>query len=262
MFCNKIAIKVFFIFLLFIQLTGCGLSPTSRAKELNKLALQSSRKQNQQAAVKYFFEACQIKGISDSLRTMLLENFANEYCYYKDDSAKYYYSQAAALNNRNSYHWLYCMANYYLLDNRVDSAVPLLIRATERDSKNIQVNNLLGSIYQGDYGNEYIDYEKSLVCNLEYYHAAKTRYATFALAKSYYLLNDVPKSIALFKELYEKYPDYTSATGSLIMIYEELGKKAEADSLLADLKTRDYPRYTKIKGMTIKAGQHGLVWHH
>lgn len=244
-------------------LYGCNmLDPAARARELNKTALKYSRKEDRQEAIKYFYQASQVEGITDSQRTLILENMGNEYRHYKTDSAKYYYYQAACVNNRNSYNWLFSMANCYLMDKRTDSALPLLIRAGERDSMGMQNNNILGCVYMGEYGEGYTDLVKALKYNLRYDRVAQSATSAFTLAKNYYLLNDTTRSVQLFEEIYQKYPNYTPALGSLIMVYKELGRSADAETMLDDLKKKDYARYKRVVAVNIKAGEHGLTWHY
>ena len=245
-----------------LSLASCQLDQSKKLRQLNHLALEYSRKHQQQEALKYYMEAYALKNVPDSLRTMLLENLGNEYEYYKEDSAKYYYLQAASLNNRNSYHWLYCMANYYMLDHRIDSALPLLLRAYERNKDNFMAVNMIGVIYLGEYDKAFCDPQKALPFNEKYNELAKDKYSAFALAKNYYLLNDMPKSISLFEDIRQKYPSYTPALASLVMIYEEMGQTEDAKAALAQLREKDYARYEHVEQMKIKAGQHGLFWHH
>jgi|GEM_PF-10292 len=247
---------------LLLLLAGCEIDHSKELKVLNRRALVYSRNHQQKEAIKCFMEANAFKDVPDSLRTTVMENLGNEYWYYKNDSAKYFYLQAAMLNRKNSYHWLFAMANYHVLNQRLDSALPLLLRAYERDSLKFQACNMIGVIYMGEYGEDYYDPAKALRFNLRYDKLVNDVYSAFSVAKNYYLVNEMERSVAVFQMMHTKYPDYTPAIGSLAMIYEELGRTEEARALLEELRTKDYPRYEHVTNEKIKAGQHGLTWHH
>jgi tetratricopeptide (TPR) repeat protein len=240
---------------------ACGLRNPRRAQELNKIGLKYSAQGSRADALKYFIEAYEMEGITDSQRTIYMENIGNEYWMNNVDSAIYYYAQAARVNNRNSFNWLYCMANVYILKGQTDTALLYGLRANDRNSKDMLANNLVGLIYMGEFGQDYYAPEKALKYNLRSYEAYYDVASEFALAKNYYLLNKMDKAIPLFEDVCKKSPDRTAYTGSLAMIYQELGRESDANRLLAEIKIKEPLRYEKIVNMQIKAGQHGITWH-
>jgi tetratricopeptide (TPR) repeat protein len=121
---------------------------------------------------------------------------------------------------------------------------------------------MIGVIYMGEYDKAYYDPAKALPYNLRYNKLVHDVYAAFSLAKNYYLVNDMERSVDVFEEIRRKYPDYTPALGSLVMVYEELGRTEDANALLAELRTKDQQTYEHVSNSKIKAGMHGLTWHH
>jgi hypothetical protein len=112
----------------------------------------------------------------------------------------------------------------------------------------------------GEFGNEYYASNKALKYNKRSYNINKDVHSEFALAKNYYLINDMGKSVPMFEDICRKSPDYTPYKGLLIMIYQELGREKNANKLLTELKIQDMPRYTRIIKANCKVGEHGIVW--
>jgi tetratricopeptide (TPR) repeat protein len=248
------------LFLIILFFTECNFVNVEKAKDLNRIGLKYSAKGKKKQAINYFIAASLIKDIPDSDRTKYLGNIGEEYWFDNVDSSKYYYSKAVKLNDKNSYAGLFYMANVYILDNEIDKAEDLLLKAYKIDSLNMLANNLLGVIYIGENGMEYYNPQKALKYNLRSYNKYKDVHSTFVLAKNYYLINDITKAIPLFEDICVRAPDYTPYQGSLIMIYQELGRNKDANRLLSKLKNRDLPRYNRLINDGIQAGTHSLVW--
>ena len=254
----KIAITLLTIVICF---AACDFNDPRRAQELNKTGLKFSAEGKKQDALKYFIEAYKTKGITDSQRTIYMENIGNEYWINDVDSSRFYYTQAAKINNRNSYNWLYCMANVYILNGQTDTALLFGLRANDRNSKDMLANNLLGLIYMGEFGQDYFAPGKALKYNLRSYEASNDIASEFDLAKNYYLLNEMGKAVPMFEDICRKFPDRTPYLGSLAMIYQELGRISDAKNVMSVLKVKDSVRYERILKMQIKSGQHGITWH-
>jgi tetratricopeptide (TPR) repeat protein len=244
-----------------IILSSCGLYEAKQAKELNNLGLARSEKGDQAGAIAYFLQASAMPNIPDSDRSVYLENIGIQYDLDNVDSAKYYYGRAAQLCARNTYHWLFDMAEIDLLDGHTDKAIPLLQLAYDKQKWRLGVNNLLGVIYLGDYGKEFLDARKALKFNLYAYTNNKTFNTEFLLARNYYELNQMDRALALFEEAHNESPGITSATGCLIMVHQELGNDSIANSMMEELKTKDKAEYENVIRQHIKKGQHSLVWH-
>lgn len=241
-------------------LTSCHLFDERKARELNKAGLGYSLRGHKKEALKCYIEASEMKGITDSERTIYFQNVGDSYWPENPDSARFFYLRAAQLNKKGSYNWLYDMSNYYALNERPDSALPYLLKAYDMDSVNKLANNLLGVIYLGEAGGGFHDPEKALKYNLNSYNAFKDVTSEFVLAKNYYELNDMQKSLYHFENAYRRAPERLQYMGTLIMVYQELGKDFEANKLLTLLQGRDLHRYEKIVNSNIKKGKHGLVW--
>ena len=252
--------SIYILLILASVLSSCNLYDAKHAKELNKLGISCMELGDKKCAIANFLQASQAGAIPDSDRTIYLENLGQEYSGFKLDSAKYYYGRAAELNGRNTVQWLYIMAKMDLLDGHTDQALSRLTLAYAKDPRKMGVNNLLGALYMGDYGREYLDPHKALKYNLYCYEVNKRVRVEFLLARNYYELNDMDHALPLFEDAEKKAPQNSNFKGSLIMVYQELGMDSLANPLLEQIKARDSGTYNIIVNSRIRKGQHGLVW--
>jgi tetratricopeptide (TPR) repeat protein len=246
---------------LIVLFAGCDMAPPIlKARQLNNTGLEYSEKGDKAQAIVYFREAYNVEGVPDSERATFLNNIGEEYFANNPDSAKYYYLQATQLTNRNTYSGLYSRANVDILDKRVDRALDRLLRAYEIDDTKMQANNLLGLIYLGDFDKTYLDPRKALKFNRAAYDVSQNVNTVSLMARNYYLLNDMKQAVPLFEEACKQAPDNPGHLETLTMVYLEMGRTEEANTLMAKLKDMDGPLYDRVISAHIKTGEHTLTW--
>jgi hypothetical protein len=246
--------------LIIISFFGCNFINTNKAKKLNSIGVRYSAEGKSKMAINYFLAAARTKYIPDSLRSYYLGNIGGEYWTKNVDSAKFYYYKAAKLNDKNSYYGLYFVANVYVLDNQIAKALDALLKAYKIDSVNMLANNLLGLIYMGENDTAHYAPYKALKYNRRSYSKFKDVNSEFALAKNYYLIDDMQQSVHLFEDICRRSPEFTPFKTDLIMIYQELGRKGDAEKLLAELKNEDPLRYNSVIKANCKEGEHYINW--
>ena len=230
-------------------LSGCLVDADEEAVALNNKGLSFLDKQDYDSAIFIFKKATQTRSVSEKNKVNILRNIAITYSEMdKTDSAKIFYKKAAAASSKNSYNFLVNNADVALLEDYIPKAISNFQAAWDLDNEKVDVNNGLGLIYLGEYGNTYFNPDKALRYNLKAYEINKDRNTQFVLGKNYYQLKKYDKALEIFNTLHEEYPDYTSYLTSLILIHEDAGHTAEANKLKADLKKQDPEEYEENFG--------------
>ena len=151
------------------------------------------------------------------------------------------------------------MVNLFLMDEKIDSAKRYLEEAYSIDSSRGEVNNLLGLIYLGDYGQAYYNPEKAYKFNNEAFLVFKDAASKFALAKNEYFLNNVDRSITLFTQLRREKPTNENYLVSLILIKIENGDLSNINYLVRELKSRFPGSYHRVVSQ-LSFGTHVVRW--
>lgn len=225
-------------------LTSCLVDADKEAAVLNKKGLSFLENQQYDSAVYLFKKAAQTKSVSQNNKVNILRNVAITYTEMEEtDSAKLFYKKAAAASSKNSYDFLVNHADVSLLDGDIPQAISNLQAAWDLDNKKVDVNNMLGLIYLGEYGTPYLNPDKALRYNLKAFEINKDRNTQFVLGKNYYQLKKYDKALVIFKALHKTFPAYTSYLTSLILINEDAGNAAEAEKLKVELKKQDREEY-------------------
>jgi tetratricopeptide (TPR) repeat protein len=239
--------------ILLLLFCACNFNDKKRALEFNSKGLLYLQEGNEEKAIAAFKEVLKMHNLADTDRSECLRNLAITYKqkYLKDtllnqpvrDSVRYYFFQAAIINSKSSYFYFVNMADVYLLDKDVARAVDCLVSALDITPEKLAVNNLLGLIYLGEYDKKYFNPAKALRYNLKVDGLSSTRLSRSVLAKNYYYLEEYPKAIAAYRDLYDQYPQFTDYLLSVISIEQQHGQKAAANKDLEDLKQSDPSLY-------------------
>jgi tetratricopeptide (TPR) repeat protein len=83
------------------------------------------------------------------------------------ESTNYYRKESLKYCTPNSYDYFVNMGDLDVLSGDIRSAINNFGNALNLDSEKLEVNNSIGLIYIGDYGEEYIDLEKGLKHNIK-----------------------------------------------------------------------------------------------
>ena len=230
-------------------LSGCLVDADKQAVALNNKGLFFLNKRNYDSAIYMFKKAVQIKSVLQKNKINILRNVAITYSEMDEkDSAKIFYKKAVAFSSNKSYDFLINNADVAILEDNIPQAITYLQAAWDLNNAKVDVNNGLGLIYLGEYGDAYLNPDKALRYNLKAFEINKDRNTQFVLGKNYYQLKKYDKALEIFNLLHEEYPDYTSYLTSLILIHEDAGHTADAEKLKEKLKKQDPEEYEESFG--------------
>ena len=253
-----------FRYILFISIVSlvcaCKSNDLETARIQNSSGLKLYDKGDYKKAVYFFIKASKYENLPDTIRAIYIENIASAYARSaKLDSSEYFYRKAATLYSPLSRNYKVDMANSFLVRDSIDSALQILHDAYRIDSSNGTVNNLLGLIYLGEYGHNYLDPGQAYKYNKKAFEQFQDAPSKFALAKNEYLLNNTERAITLFSQLHIAYPRHKGYLISLILIKGEKGNEPNMDMLLRELK-RKFPGSYASTVSQIAPGHHTLTW--
>lgn len=191
-------------------------------------------------ALKEFTEAIKNKRLDEISKGTIYRNIALTYGELnKPDSAIHFYTIAAKVYRKNSYDYLVNMAGVDLMTNKTASALTKLLKASALDPEDLSVNNSLGLIYLGDYGEEFADPEKALPYNKKANEIGSNRITEDILGRNYYDLKNYTTAEMYYEKIHNQYPDVVSYTLSTGMIKYKLKKKQDAEILFKEIIAKD-----------------------
>ena len=195
---------------LFICLSvNCETNTTDNPESIkaNQKALSFLNDGDYPNAIKEFKTAEQSKPLSLETHQIILRNIAISY-YDSDqvDSSIFYFQKAIDISPKGTYDFYVNQAEVDLLVDRVDEAIKNLKRARSIEPDRLEVNNTLGLIFIGEYGEKYIDYERALTYNKKVANLSEDRSTATVLARNYYYLRKYDDAENIFNQLNKKYP--------------------------------------------------------
>lgn len=230
------------LLLITILYINCENAITDNPESLkaNQTALNHLNEGDYPNAIKYFKEALNFKPITDETQQIILRNIAISY-YDSDqvDSSILYFKKAIDISPKNTYEYYVNLAEVDLLVDRVDEAIKNLKRARSIHPNKMEVNNTLGLIFIGEYGDKYIDYERAITYNKKVVEISKDRTTKSVLARNYYYLKQYDKAENIFSELNKNHPDLLDYQYWLGVTKYEKGAIDSAKVMLTDLINKD-----------------------
>jgi tetratricopeptide (TPR) repeat protein len=198
----------------------------------NDLALVKYNSANYDEAIILFKEAVESPGISIATKEKIYRNLAHAFSAIESvDSSLHYSEMAANCFEKGSYEFLVNSADVLLLKGEVKNALRLLKKAYIQEPSGIDVNNSLGLIYLGDYGEEFANETKALKYNLKAFQVNKDRPTEDILARNYYYLEDYINAEKHFSNLRNQFPDMLDYPLNLGMIKYHQKNIREANDL-------------------------------
>lgn len=234
--------KVFLLgMMLCLLFFSCRQMPNeSDAVELNQKGIDYMNEGNYEQALKEFTQAISNNQLDKVSKGTIYRNIALTYSELgKTDSSIHFYTIAAKLYPRNSYDYLVNMAGVDLLTNKTANGLSRLLKASALDPEDLSVNNSLGLIYLGDYGEEFTDPEKALPYNKKANQISSSRITEDILGRNYYDLKDYATAEMYYEKIHNQYPEIVSYALSTGMIKYKLKKIAEAELLFKKVLAKD-----------------------
>jgi tetratricopeptide (TPR) repeat protein len=226
-----------FIILLF----SCNQIPTEAdAIKQNQDGINYMNEGKYELALAEFTEAIKTPRLSQEAKGTLYRNIGLTYHELnKIDSSLHYYTIAAKTYRKNSYDYLVNMASVDLLTGKVNAALSKLNKAAAIDPDDLIVNNSLGLIYLGDYGDGFIDVEKALVYNKKAFEVSNSRITEDILGRNYYEVGNYELAEMHYEKILGEYPDVVVYNLNTGMIKYKLNKINEGDQFFRKVLEQD-----------------------
>ena len=193
-----------------------------------------------EAAVIAFREAVGNPKLTTAKKGIVLRNLALAFQELsKPDSAVHYSTLAAKCYRKNSYDYLINMASVDLITGKTNSALSKLLKAEKLNPDDLSINNTLGLLYLGDYGEEFADPEKALVYNKKAFETGNSPITEDILGRNYYDLENYELAEEHYEKVYNQYPDNLTYKLNLGMIRFKLNKTGEADLMFKKVIEQD-----------------------
>ncbi|MEO6254901.1 MAG: hypothetical protein ABIO79_16440 [Ferruginibacter sp.] len=157
----------------------------------------------------------------------------------KLDSSIHFSTLGAKCYKKNSYDYLVNMGNVDLLTGKTSVALVKLLKAAALEPDDLSVNNILGLIYLGDYGEEFSDPEKALNYNKKAFEISNSRITEDILGRNYYDLGKYELAEMHYERIHEQYPNELNYTLNIAMIKYKLKKPIDAELLFNKIIAQD-----------------------
>ena len=234
------ACRIFIITLAF-GLFSCNQLPTEAdAIKLNEIGINLMNEGKYEQAIASFKEAIQNSRLNTNSKGNIYRNMA--LAYHEQtiiDSAFHFSTLAAKCFKKNSYDYLVNMAYVDILVGKTGIAKSKLLKAETMNSEDMAVNNILGLIYLGDYGEEFTDLDKALRYNKKAYEINGSRGTEDILARNYYELGEYENAELHYDHVYSKSPDLVVYALNTGMTKYKLKKISDAEVLFRKVITMD-----------------------
>lgn len=238
--------SIVFGFILIIAISSCNIASQAEAAQLNENGLIAMDNGELELAIDYFKQAINKKGLDKETEATCLRNLAVAWDEFGNtDSSKYYSLKAAEVIGKNTYEYELYLADVDMIDGNTASAIERLERAKTIGGENMEICNLLGLIYLGEYGEDFIDFEQAVYYNRKAYQQGESRATTYLLALSEYYTDNNTEALSLFQSMRQHYPQFLDAMYFEGVILLENGELEEGIRILEELRVLD-PSYSEI----------------
>lgn len=206
-------VRVLLAALLCMAIGGCGEAAGGLAEQaqLQVLRVEAERLhddgQSEQAIAK-FEKLVASPAASDAQKAYALRYISRGYYELGDyPRSGEYAAKAAAFYPEGSYDYLVNMADAELMLGKVPEAVVRLEQAIALAPRNLAANNVLGLVYLGDNGEQYVDYRKALIYNQAAYEIEPGRITEIVLVRNLLALQEYEQARTHLLDLSQRYAD-------------------------------------------------------
>lgn len=243
---QDLKVSLLFGFLFLISISSCNIANQAEAAQLNENGLIAMDNGELELAIDYFKQAIDKKGLDKSTAATCLRNLAVAWDEFGNtDSSKYYSLKAAEVIGKDTYEYELYLADVDMIDGNTASAIERLERAKNIGGENMEICNLLGLIYLGEYGEDFIDFKQAAYYNRKAYQQGESRATTYLLALSEYYTDNNDEALMLFQSMRQNYPQFLDAMYFEGVIMLENGELEEGIQILEELRVLD-PSYSEI----------------
>ena len=226
---------------LLLLVVSCGETPTEdNAIDVNEKGITLINSGKYEEALQAFLKAVKNPALTKKSKGTIYRNIAITYNHLeKSDSAIHFSTLAAKCFKKNSYDYQVNMAGIDLHKGQTQKALTKLLKASAMNPEDLSVNNTLGLIYLGDYGDEFADPEKALPYNKKADAITSNRITEDILGRNYYDLENYETAEMYYEKIHTQYPEILSYTLSTGMIKYKLKKNEDAEILFKQVIAKD-----------------------
>ncbi len=227
--------------LLILTLISCGPLPgKDDAIKQNQKGIDYMNAGKYELALQEFTEAIRNPNLTNISKGTIYRNMALTYHELNNnDSSVHYYTIAAKTYRKNSYDYILNMASVDMLTGKTNIALAKLTKAVTLNPDDLSVNNTLGLIYLGDYGEQFADAEKAFLYNKKAFDISGGRITEDILGRNYYELKHYELAEMHYENVHNQYPAVLTYTLNLGMIKYKLNKKPEGDAFFKKVLAQD-----------------------
>lgn len=232
---------VWFLAIFSFQLSSCKHNKNEiEAQLLNNQAVELINNNQYLEATHILKNAINFPHISNRLKGSIYRNISIAFSELEmGDSAIKYSQLAAGTYPKKSYEYLINSAETLLSQGKVKDALDLFNRALKIRPDEMEVNNNLGLIFLGEYGEEYENPELALRYNKKAYEVSPDNTTQYVLGKNYFVLENYKEAENIFEALHQRNPERNSYILSLYIVKSKLDKIKEADSIWNNVIEKD-----------------------
>lgn len=226
----------------------------------NEEAIKELNNGNLDKALALFRESLKNGGLGKEERGIVYQNMAKVFEYRQEtDSIKRYLELAIKQFDPTSLKGLTAQGELDLYGGNVPRGLLSLKKAWLKDSSDFLVNNLLGLVYVGEQGAEYVDAHKAVYHARKSHESGNSRASKDLLARACFVAENYNEATKLYAELSKEYPtDNAVYLFNLGMSKYEQGQQVEAmkdfnaaiakdSTLAADLDLYLYPEEEQLE---------------
>ncbi len=207
---------------------------------MNEQGVQLINEGKHEEALQLFLKAISSRKLSKEYKGTIYRNTAITYNQLdKKDSAIHFFTLAFKCYRKNSYDYLVNAADVDLQRGKTEAALTKLLKAADISPDEMTVNNTLGLLYLGEYGQAFTDLDKALKYNLKAFELNATRAIEEVLANNYYNMENYEKAELHYEHLHQNYPGMITYTLDMGLTKYKLKKKVEADKLFEEVIAKD-----------------------
>jgi tetratricopeptide (TPR) repeat protein len=232
------------IFIISIALIGALFSCKSKENELKANLLNNNgvdfmEAKNYESAFVKFHEALALKP-SKEILIQLYRNLSTVHFYLENaDSSIIYSKKAYETAEKNSFYYHLNKGEYMMQKNSIKEALNEFEKAKKKEKGMMELYNNLSLIYDGSYGEEFMDLPKALENAKIAFKLNPSPTMKEQLASIYFEMDDYKKSNKLYKELMTEYPEVKMFQFEYgLSLYFE-GNEEEGLTLMEEAAARD-----------------------
>lgn len=198
--------QVYLIFTLFLLVSCQEFISNRKATGLMNKAVVFMRNNQNEEAIELLYQILKLPELNSELKGTASSNLAlSSSNINKNDSAIKYYKLAADCYQANSFGNKVNVANVNLPMGATKQALKNLELAYKEKPSDLTVNNSLGLIYLGIYGEEYADYNKALDYNLKAFELENSCNTGITLALNHMYLEEYAKAEKIYLNYQHNY---------------------------------------------------------